>query len=109
MIAFLDTFGGSEMMLIMVVVLIFFGGDKMPGFARGLGKAIREFKKAANEVEQEFKHIIEESEKQGSATTPIKPPARPPEPVIELSPSPPPAPLPPPQNRLGGNETDPHV
>ena len=97
MMAFLDTFGGSEMMLIMVVILIFFGGDKMPGFARGLGKAIREFKKAANEVEQEFKHIIEESERQAPPPTPIKPPARPPVPAIELSPSPPPAPLPPPR------------
>jgi sec-independent protein translocase protein TatA len=58
--AFLDSLGGSELMLILVVVLIFFGGEKMPEFARGLGKAIREFKKAAGDVEHEFKRAIDE-------------------------------------------------
>jgi sec-independent protein translocase protein TatA len=59
-----DIFGGTEMMLILVVVLIFFGGEKMPAFARGLGKAIREIRKAAGDVEQEFKRVLDESEKQ---------------------------------------------
>jgi TatA/E family protein of Tat protein translocase len=59
-IAFLDSLGGSEMILILVVVLIFFGGEKMPEFAKGLGKAIREFKKAAGDVEHEFKRAIDE-------------------------------------------------
>jgi len=59
-LAFLDSLGGSEMILILVVVLIFFGGEKMPEFARGLGKAIREFKKAAGDVENEFKRAIDE-------------------------------------------------
>jgi sec-independent protein translocase protein TatA len=45
---------------VLVVILIFFGGEKMPEFARGLGKAMREFKKAASEVEQEFKKAIDE-------------------------------------------------
>jgi sec-independent protein translocase protein TatA len=48
------------MILILVVVLIFFGGEKMPQFAKGLGKAIREFKKAASDVEHEFKRAIDE-------------------------------------------------
>jgi TatA/E family protein of Tat protein translocase len=59
-LAFLDSLGGSELILILVVVLIFFGGEKMPEFARGLGKAIREFKKAAGDVEHEFKRAIDE-------------------------------------------------
>ena len=59
-LAFLDGLGGSEIILIMVVVLIFFGGEKMPQFARGLGKAIREFKKAAGDVEHEFKRAMDE-------------------------------------------------
>ena len=58
--AFLDGFGGGEMMWIMLVALLLFGGDKLPGFAKGLGKAIREFKKAAGDVENELKRAIEE-------------------------------------------------
>jgi len=58
--AFLDGFGGGEMMWIMLVALLLFGGDKLPGFAKGLGKAIREFKKAAGDVESELKRAIEE-------------------------------------------------
>ena len=59
-LAFFDGLGGPELLLVLVVILIFFGGEKMPEFARGLGKAIREFKKAANDVEQEFKKAIDE-------------------------------------------------
>ena len=59
-IAFLDGFGGGEMMWIALVALLLFGGDKMPGLAKGVGKAIREFKKAAGDVENELKRAIEE-------------------------------------------------
>jgi len=76
-LAFLDMFGGPEIMLIMVVVLIFFGGEKLPGFARGLGKAIRELKKAASDVENEFKRAIDETERR---------PAMPPRPPINVTP-----------------------
>ena len=46
--------GGSEVMLIMVVILIFFGANKIPELARGLGKGIREFKDASTEIRREF-------------------------------------------------------
>lgn len=59
-LAFFDMLGGSEIVVIFLLVLIFFGGEKMPEFARGLGKAIREFRKAASGVEQEFKRALEE-------------------------------------------------
>jgi len=72
-VAFLDMFGGPEIMLILVAVLIFFGGDKMPGFARGLGKAIREVKKAAAEVENEFKRAIDENERADQARPTLPP------------------------------------
>lgn len=49
--------GTTEIILILIVVLIFFGGKRIPEFARGLGKGIREFKDAAsgikNEIEKE--------------------------------------------------------
>lgn len=59
--AFLDSLGGPELLLIFVVILIFFGGEKLPELARGMGKAIREFKKAASDVEHEFKRAMDEA------------------------------------------------
>ncbi|WP_082684920.1 Sec-independent protein translocase subunit TatA/TatB [Hymenobacter sedentarius] len=53
-ILFLGDIGGSELMLIMVVILIFFGANKIPELARGLGKGIREFKDASTEIRREF-------------------------------------------------------
>jgi TatA/E family protein of Tat protein translocase len=75
-LAFIDGLGGPEMVLIFVIVLVLFGGQKLPEFARGLGKSIREFKKAAAGVEEEFKRALEEDERKNStpklaaATTP---------------------------------------
>ncbi len=76
-LAFLDIFSGPELILILAVVLIFFGGDKMPEFARGLAKTMREFKKAASDVEREIKRVIEEAD---------QPPASPSLPAITLAP-----------------------
>ncbi len=50
---FLD-FSGGEFLLIAVVFLMFFGSKSIPGMARGLGKAIREFKEAAGTVQREI-------------------------------------------------------
>ncbi|MDB6094674.1 MAG: twin-arginine translocation protein TatA/E family subunit [Verrucomicrobia bacterium] len=58
--ALLPSFGGGELVLVLAVVLLLFGGDKMPQLAKGLGKAVREFKKAAGDVEQEFKRALDE-------------------------------------------------
>ena len=44
-LAFIDGLGAPEMLLIFVLVLVLFGGNKLPEFARGLGKTMREFKK----------------------------------------------------------------
>ncbi|MBD2770083.1 twin-arginine translocase TatA/TatE family subunit [Hymenobacter sp. BT664] len=54
LILFLGDIGGSELMLIMVVILVFFGANKIPELARGLGKGIREFKDASSEIRREF-------------------------------------------------------
>lgn len=51
---FLGDLGGGELMLIMVVILIFFGANKIPELARGLGKGIREFKDASREIRSEI-------------------------------------------------------
>lgn len=57
--AFLGGLGGQEVMLILLVILIFFGAKKIPELARGLGKGIREFKDATKEIKDD----IEESTK----------------------------------------------
>jgi len=46
--------GSGEIIIILCVILLLFGGKKLPEFARSLGKGIREFKKACTEVETEI-------------------------------------------------------
>ncbi len=46
--------GGSEWILIVLAVLILFGGRKIPEFMRGLGRGIREFKDAKDNVKKEI-------------------------------------------------------
>lgn len=45
--------GATEIILIILVVLIFFGAKKIPELAQGLGKGIREFRKATREIEED--------------------------------------------------------
>ena len=56
LLLFLGDIGGSELILIMVVILIFFGANKIPELARGLGKGIREFKDASREIRSEIEN-----------------------------------------------------
>lgn len=65
--AFIDGLGGPEMLVILLLILVLFGGDKLPEFARSLGKTMREFKKAASNVEEEFKRALEEDERKKNA------------------------------------------
>lgn len=52
--------GSGEIIVILCVILVLFGGKKLPEFARSLGKGIREFKKAcAGEFDQEAIEIDE--------------------------------------------------
>ena len=50
--------GGSEWILIVLAVLILFGGRKIPEFMRGLGKGIREFNDAKDNVKKEIEDGI---------------------------------------------------
>ncbi|MBI2620284.1 MAG: twin-arginine translocase TatA/TatE family subunit [Ignavibacteriales bacterium] len=60
--------GTGEILLIVLFILIFFGAKKIPELAQGLGKGIREFRKAAREVqedvEKEAKKIDEPEKKE---------------------------------------------
>lgn len=57
MLLFLNM-GGSEIMVILAVVLLLFGGKKLPELARGLGRGIREFKDASEGVKREIHRNI---------------------------------------------------
>jgi sec-independent protein translocase protein TatA len=59
-LAILDFIGGSELLLILFIVLILFGGEKLPELARGFGKTLREIKKATAGVEDEIKKALAE-------------------------------------------------
>ena len=52
--------GGSEWILIIIVVLLMFGGKKIPELMRGLGSGIREFNNAKNNIEAEVKENMKE-------------------------------------------------
>ena len=45
-------FGGGELLIILVILLVLFGGSKLPSLAKGLGLSIKEFKKASKDEEE---------------------------------------------------------
>jgi len=45
--------GAPELIVILIILLVLFGGQKLPGLAKGLGQSIKEFKKAAKDEEPE--------------------------------------------------------
>lgn len=51
--------GGMELVIIVSVILLLFGGKKIPELMHGLGKGIREFNNAKSNVESEIKQGIE--------------------------------------------------
>ena len=46
--------GTTELIIIMFIILLIFGAKKLPELAQGLGKGIREFKKASNDIQDEL-------------------------------------------------------
>lgn len=50
----------SEILLIALVVLLFFGGKKIPELMKGLGKGVKSFKDGMNEVEKDVKETMKE-------------------------------------------------
>ena len=52
----------AEIIIIFIVILLLFGGRKIPEVARGLGKGIREFKKAKDGLEESINDALKEEE-----------------------------------------------
>jgi len=52
--AFLGNIGPLEIVLILLVILLLFGAKRIPEIAKGIGKGMKEFKKAVKEVEEDI-------------------------------------------------------
>ena len=52
---FLGNIGTGEIILIALVVLLLWGGKKIPEFMKGLGKGVKSFKEGMNEIEKDIK------------------------------------------------------
>ena len=61
--------GGTEWILIILAVLILFGGRKIPEFMRGLGRGIREFNDAKTNVKKEIEEGMSDKEKATASTS----------------------------------------
>ena len=55
--------GPSEWIVILILALLLFGAKRLPELARGLGKSIKEFKRATSEVEDNIREAMKEEEK----------------------------------------------
>ncbi|MCS6902742.1 MAG: twin-arginine translocase TatA/TatE family subunit [Candidatus Bipolaricaulota bacterium] len=73
--------GPMEILLIFLIVLLIFGGAKLPELARGLGRAIRTFKEESEGVKREIEKAVE-----SSPSNSAKPAAENPTPPAETTP-----------------------
>lgn len=65
----MGSLGFQEILLIVLAILVLFGGRKIPEFMRGLGKGIREFNDAKNNVRRELEDGINEKDNKPASTS----------------------------------------
>ncbi len=63
----LFSFMGPEMFVVLAVVLLLFGGKKIPELMRGVGRGIREFNTARSTLEQELQEGMKDQDKKEKA------------------------------------------
>lgn len=61
---FIGGIGMQEVLMIALVVLLFFGGKKIPELMKGIGKGVRSFKDGMNDVEKEIDEIKDTERKE---------------------------------------------
>ena len=61
--------GFNEILIILVIVLLLFGGRKIPELMRGLGRGVREFNDAKNTVRKEIEDGVSEKDQRASNST----------------------------------------
>lgn len=81
--AFIEGLGGPELMMVLFIVLLLFGANKLPELARGLGKSMKEFKKAAADVEYQLKDAMAEKPEESAEAKRFAP-----KPVTPIVPAP---------------------
>jgi sec-independent protein translocase protein TatA len=62
--------GWPELIILLVVVLIVFGPGKLPDIGNAIGRGVREFRKASNDLEESIRGDTKKSSAQQPATTP---------------------------------------
>lgn len=62
----LGVIGGPEIIVILLLVLVLFGGKKIPELMKGLGKGVKEYKKAMNGIDDEIKDESPKEHKESS-------------------------------------------
>lgn len=61
---FLQNIGGPQMIIILAVILLLFGGKKIPELMHGIGKGVRSFKKGLADIEEDVKDIDRQESKE---------------------------------------------
>ena len=59
---FLGSLGGGKLIRIALVILLLFGGKKIPELMKGLGKGVKSFKDGMNEIEKDIKDVNNNTE-----------------------------------------------
>lgn len=67
-ILFLGNLGATEIILIIVAILILFGGKKIPELMRGVGQGMREFQNAKNNVKSEIEKGMQDKPEEKKPT-----------------------------------------
>ena len=60
---FLGNLGAGEIIVIALIVLLLFGGKKIPELMKGLGKGVRSFKEGVNNIEKDIENTTAEQDK----------------------------------------------
>lgn len=60
---FLGNLGAGEIIIIALIVLLLFGGKKIPELMKGLGKGVRSFKEGVNNIEKDIENTPTDPEK----------------------------------------------
>jgi sec-independent protein translocase protein TatA len=65
-VAFFQNMGAPQILLIVFLILLLFGAKRLPELARGMGKALREFKSATKDIEDDIRSAFDDDEQKAS-------------------------------------------